>query len=84
MKAFQVDDPATGITSIVYHQTAGKARYATYKSASSAGWDVVLIDMAVRRRPDLDGAVVFDDGKPEEARCYAPDALTVKDLDSET
>jgi len=75
MKAFQTVEPDSGCTSIVYHESASKARYATYRAAGFAGWTPRLIDIVVRRCPDMDAARLWGDSKPEQGRCYAREAF---------
>lgn len=79
MKAFQVYDPATGLKAIVYHESAGEARYSAFLAASAVGWEPVLIELACRRRPDLDDAKVLDGYQPKRGLCYAEDALAVRE-----
>lgn len=74
MKAFETS--AMGITSIVFHENAGKARYTTLYTAHDAGYDSVkMIDIKVRRRPELDEALTFDGKRPEWRKCYGVDCI---------
>ncbi len=70
-KAFQTT--ACGVTSIVFHETAGKARYATYLCATDAGYRVEIPEITVRRRADLDGAMTRYGGIPVTGECLCPD-----------
>jgi hypothetical protein len=47
---------ACGITTCVFAESHSKARYVTYQSARSAGFDVRLINIIVRRWPEMDAA----------------------------
>jgi len=70
-KAFQTT--ACGVTSIVFHESAGKARYATYLCATDAGYRVAIPQITVRRRPDLDGAMTRYGGIPVTGKCICCD-----------
>jgi len=73
-RAFQTD--ACGVTCIVFHHSAGKARSSTYRSARDAGYQVGFSDIRVRRRPDLDGRMTDDVGIPLTGACLDPNRFS--------
>ena len=75
MKAFAARISMHGTASIVFEDTAGKARYATYLSANDAGFDCKIVDITVHRAKQFDGAM---DGnkEPEPGKCYGAEYLT--------
>src|SRR5688500_15275839 len=65
-----------GISSIVFAETAGKARATTVRAANDAGYGASFRDVKVRRAPDYDGAVEAGFGLPPRVRhCYVPSYL---------
>ena len=75
MRAFEVDAVPIGIKSIVFHSSAGKARYSTFLAARDAGFNVSLIELLVRRRPDFDQSLVRGSKIPTEGKCYARESF---------
>ena len=67
---------AIGTTSIVFSQSAGRARYITFLSANDAGYKITFADIKVNRSPE------YDIMEPKHKhfgvganRCYKPEDL---------
>jgi len=67
---------AIGTTSIVFAESAGKARTATVRSANDAGYKISYPDVTVHRSPEFDCRKWKDGGNilPPNC-CYKPEDL---------
>ena len=67
---------AIGTTSIVFSQSAGRARYVTFRGANDAGYKITFADIKVNRSPEYDimesKSKYFGIGAN---RCYKPEDL---------
>lgn len=68
LKAFRTE--VSGVVCIVFSKSAGKARYATTRSARAAGYPVNITHVKCHRAPELDGATVFKGTPVTENTCY--------------
>ena len=62
---------AMGVESVVFSKSAGKARYATYKSANDAWGGIRFKDITVLRAYEHDTSVSMFGHAPVENFCYA-------------
>jgi hypothetical protein len=76
IKAYRTE--LIGMTSIVFAETTGKARYATYCAAKDAGYSIGVTIPAVvaHRAPEYDHATELGTNRtPRERICYIPEYL---------
>jgi len=73
IRAFRTD--AIGVTSIVFADSASKARYDTYLCAKDAGYSLRFSDITVLRAPEYDNRRTFDGSIPTGRMCHNPETL---------
>ena len=67
---------AIGTTSIVFSETASKARYATFRGANGAGYKITFADIKVNRSPEYDCRMMKGRlQEPSENICFKPEDL---------
>ena len=76
IRAFEM--VALDITSIVFAESAGKARAATVRTANDVGFTVTFPDVVVRRAPDFDCALMSGGGTPLTETCYVSELLVLE------
>lgn len=64
-----------GVVSIVFAESASKARYSTYLSATNAGYFLSLLLPKVRRSPEYDQRKTLKGSIPREGICIQPERL---------
>ena len=78
MKAFETVTVPMGIVSIVFAETASKARYTTYLSANDAGYKITFPDITVRRASQYDCRRTTDGNIPAGRMCHRAEFLATE------
>ncbi len=73
IRAFKTE--CTGVTTIVFAETAGQAKYDTMRAANDAGYRVKFTDVAACRAPKYDQRRTIDGEIPTLRMCHSPERL---------